>query len=221
MAPRLLPLILAGVAGLAAAQPARPPSPPTGLLFVCTDGRGRTYTGDRPPPECANFEMRVLNRDGSLRQLVPAPLTPEQKAAKAAEEKRKAEEAERALEQRRRDRSLLETYASEAEIEAQRTKTLASREQQIARSEERLKRLAADRKKLDDEAEFYVKREQPAALKRAFTNNAELVKTEQTIIADTRAEMTRINERFDAEVKRFRELVQGGSRPVSRGEAPR
>jgi hypothetical protein len=148
-------------------------------------------------------------------------LTPEQKAARAAEEKRKAEEAERALEQRRRDRALLETYASEAEIEALRAKTLASREQQIARSEDRLKRLAAERKKLDDEAEFYVKREQPAALKRAFANNAELVKTEQAIVADTRAEMARINERFDAEIKRFRELVQGGSRPVSRGEPAR
>ncbi len=221
MAPRFLPLILAGVAGWAAAQPARPPAPASGLLFVCTDGRGRTYTGDRQPPECANLEIRVLNRDGSLRQVIPAPLTPEQKLARDAEERRKAEEAERALEQRRRDRSLLETYASETEIEALRRKTLESREQQIARSEERLKRLAAERKKLDDEAEFYVRREQPAALKRAFVNNAELVKTEQAIIADTRAEMARINERFDAEVKRFRELVQGGSRPVSRGEAPR
>lgn len=219
MAPRLLAVSLLLIAGAASAQPASAPTP--GLLYVCTDGRGRAYTGDRPPPECANLEMRVLNRDGSLRQLVPAPLTPEQKAAKAAEEKRKAEEAERALDQRRRDRSLLETYASESEIETLRKKTLESREQQIARSEERLKRLAAERKKLDDEAEFYVKREQPAALKRAFTNNAELVKTEQAIIADTRAEMARINERFDAEVKRFRELVQGGSRPVTRGEAPR
>jgi hypothetical protein len=219
MAPSfLLPLILLSLAGAAAAQPV---PPPTGLLFVCTDGRGRTYTGDRQPPECANLEIRVLNRDGSLRQVIPAPLTPEQKAARAAEEKRKAEEAERALEQRRRDRALLETYASEAEIEALRAKTLASREQQIARSEDRLKRLAVERKKLDDEAEFYVKREQPAALKRAFANNAELVKTEQAIVADTRAEMARINERFDAEIKRFRELVQGGSRPVSRGEPAR
>jgi hypothetical protein len=218
MAPRFLPFILLLLAGAAAAQPA---PPPTGLLFVCTDGRGRTYTGDRQPPECANLEIRVLNRDGSLRQVIPAPLTPEQKAARAAEEKRRAEEAERALEQRRRDRALLETYASEAEIDALRVKTLASREQQIARSEDRLKRLAAERKKLDDEAEFYVKREQPAALKRAFANNAELVKTELAIVADTRAEMARINERFDAEIKRFRELVQGGSRPVSRGEPAR
>lgn len=219
MAPKFLPITLLLIAGAAAAQPASAPTP--GLLYVCTDGRGRTYTGDRPPPECASFEMRVLNRDGSLRQLVPAPLTPAQKAAKAAEDKRKAEEAERALEQRRRDRSLLETYASESEIETLRKKTLESREQQIARSEDRLKRLAGERKKLDDEAEFYAKREQPAALKRAYVNNAELVKTEQTIIADTRAEMARINERFDAEVKRFRELVQSGDRPASRVEPGR
>lgn len=218
MAPRFVLLILAGVAGWVAAQPARPPTPTEGLLFVCTDARGHTYTGDRQPPECANQEIRVLNPDGSLRRVIPAPLTPEQRAAKAAEEKRKADEAERTLEQRRRDRSLLETYASEAEIETLRNKILASREQQIARSEERLRHLAAERKKLDDEAEFYAKRERPAALERAFANNAELVKTEQAIIADIRTEITRINERFDAEVKRFRELLQSGSRPASRGE---
>jgi hypothetical protein len=212
MAPSfLLPLILLSLAGAAAAQPV---PPPTGLLFVCTDGRGRTYTGDRQPPECANLEIRVLNRDGSLRQVIPAPLTPEQKAARAAEEKRKAEEAERALEQRRRDRALLETYASEAEIEALRAKTLASREQQIARSEDRLKRLAVERKKLDDEAEFYVNRKMPAKLGHAIEANASLVDAEHRVIAEMQADMERINKRFDAEARRYRELVRGGAKPL-------
>ena len=66
-------------------------------LYVCTDARGRTHSGDRPPAECVNREIRVLNRDGSLREVIPAPLTAEQRAARAAEEQRKAEEADQLL----------------------------------------------------------------------------------------------------------------------------
>lgn len=214
MVPRLLAtgLLAAGAAGALAQAPAASQS----LLYVCTDGRGRTFSGDRPPPECANAEIRILNRDGSLRQVIAAPLTPEQRAAKAAEDRRKAEEAQRALEQRRRDRSLLETYASEADIEAARAKALSGREITAKRSKDRLARLADDRKKLDNEAEFYAKRDLPAALKRAYVNNDELVKTEERILADNQLEMDRIGAQFDAELTRFRELIGAPARPTPR-----
>ncbi len=207
MAPRFLAALLLCSAGWAQAQSQAP-------LYVCTDARGKTYSGDRPPPECAHSDIRVLNRDGSLRQLIAAPLSPEQRAAKAAEDKRKADEAQRALEQRRRDRSLLEAYASEAELQAARAKALAGREAQMRRSRDRLVRLAEERKKLDNEAEFYAKREVPNTLKRAYVNNAELVKTEERIMADTTAEMDRISQQFDAELARFRELA-GGARSAA------
>lgn len=210
MVPNVLAALLLAAALPAVAQTA----PPQSLLYVCTDGRGRTFSGDRPPPECANVEMRVLNRDGSLRQVIAAPLTAEQRAAKAAEDRRKAEEERLALEQRRRDRSLLETYASETDIENARDKALAGRLAIAKRSKERLARLADDRKKLDSEAEFYAKRTQPNALKRAYVNNEELVKTEERILADNQVEMDRIRAQFDAELARFRELTGAAPRPT-------
>ena len=42
------------------------------------------------------------------------------------------------------------------------------------------------------------------------------VTAEEKIIAEARGEVARINERFDAEKKRFRELVAQGARPVQR-----
>jgi hypothetical protein len=42
------------------------------------------------------------------------------------------------------------------------------------------------------------------------------MRSEEKIIADARAEMQRINERFDAERKRWRELVSAGAMPVQR-----
>jgi hypothetical protein len=73
-----------------------------------------------------------------------------------------------------------------------------------------------ERRKLDSEAEFFTKREMPDKLKRAFEGNAALTRSEEKIIADSRAEMQRINERYDAERRRWRELVSGGALPVQR-----
>jgi len=184
-------------------------------IFVCSDAKGRTLSGDRPPAECVGA-IRELRSDGSVRRVIEPPLTPEQKAARAAEEKRQREEADRQRAQMRKDLALLETYASEEEIENARARALATRQALIERATRRLEEHQRERKKLDNEAEFYAKREMPDKLKRAFEGNAALIRSEEKIIADSRAEMQRINERFDAERKRWRELVSAGAMPVQR-----
>jgi myosin heavy subunit len=184
-------------------------------MFSCV-ANGKTYSADRPPPECANSEMRELNRDGSVRRVIPRPLTVEEQRARALETKKKLEEEERLLAQRRRDRALLEAYANDAEIEAARKKSLEGAEQAIKRSQERADSLKKDRKRLDDESEFYKKREQPDSLKRAYALNAQAVSGEERIMAEARGEVARINERFDAERKRYKELLAQGARPVQR-----
>ena len=70
-----------------------------------------------------------------------------------------------------------------------------------------------EKKKLDSEAEFYAKRPMPDSLKRQFETNASLIRSEEKIIRDVRADMLRINERYDAEKKRWRELVDSGATP--------
>ena len=184
-------------------------------MFTCV-ANGKTYSADRPPAECANSDMRELNRDGSVRRVIPRPLTVEEQRARALEAKKKLEEEEKLRAQRRRDRALLEAYATDAEIEAARKKSLEGAEQAIKRSQERADSLAKDRKRLDDEAEFYKKREQPDSLKRAYALNAQAVTAEERIMAEARGEVARINERFEAERKRYKELLAQGARPVQR-----
>ena len=185
-------------------------------LYVCTDARGRTITSDRPPSECADRAVRELRSDGSVRRVIEPPLTAEQKAAREAEARRQRDEAERQRAQMRRDLALLETYASEAEIEETRNRALGSRQQLIDRAQQRLAEHEKERKRLDNEAEFYATRKMPDKLKRAFEGNAALVRSEQRIIDDVRADMDRVNGRFDAELKRWRELVNAGAQPVQR-----
>ncbi|MFN7570588.1 MAG: DUF4124 domain-containing protein [Betaproteobacteria bacterium] len=180
-------------------------------IFVCTDTAGKRITADRPPPECAGREIRELNADGSLRRVIAPPPTPEQRAARAAEEARQKEAAERQSEQTRRDLALLATYSSVEQIEAARARALAGRQATIDRAQVRKQQLEAQRKKLDQEAEFYPKRDLPDRLKRAYADNDMLRQAEDRIIADTGADMRRIGESFDADARRFRELEAAGS----------
>jgi hypothetical protein len=188
-------------------------------IYSCT-ANGKTYSGDRPPPECANSDIRELNRDGSLRRVISRPLTQEEQRARALEAKKRLEDEERTMSQRRRDRSLLEAYANEEEIETARTKALDSSNLVVTRSSERIETLKVEKKRLDDESEFYRKREVPDSIKRGYILNTQSLSAEEKVIADARAEMQRINERFDAEKKRFRELLAQGARPVQRNPEP-
>ena len=108
--------------------------------------------------------------------------------------------------------SLREPFA----VEAARRKALEGAEESIKRSTERTASLAKDRKRLDDESEFYKNRAQPDSLKRGYELNAQAASAEQRILAEARSEIARINERFDAEKKRFKDLLAQGARPVQR-----
>ncbi len=204
--------LFAGLFVVAATTGAQPTAP---AFYSCV-ANGRTYTADRPPPECVNSELRELNKDGSVRRVVPRPLTLDEQRARALEAKKKMEEDDKEQAQKRRDRSLLEAYASEEEIEQARSKALDISNEAIRRSNSRLERMESEKKKLDDESEFYKKRDLPEHIKRAYVTNQQDKSTEQKVVREARIEMQRINERFDAEKKRFRELIAQGARPVQR-----
>jgi hypothetical protein len=188
-------------------------------LYVCTVN-GRTVTADSPPPQCKDTVIRVLNRDGSLNHVIEPPPTPEQTKARELEELKRRELAKQALEQQRKDRALMETYATEDEILASRERALASRQALIDRANQQLKEFKVDRKRLDDEAEFYSKRELPEKLKRSIKDNAELQQQQLRAIEDIRTDMKHVNERYDADLQRFRELEARGATPVQRKTDP-
>lgn len=203
---RLVALLLGGLlAGAAHAQPG---------IYVCTDAAGRTYSGDRPPAECSDRVIRELRTDGSIRRLIDPPLTPEQKAIREAESRQKKELAEREREQARRDRVLLEMYADLDDVEVARKRALADRNVQLDRSRERMQSLLAERKRLDQEAEFFVGRSLPDKLKRAYAAVEELEQNEINIVREVDNDARRINQRFDADRERLTELLAAGHKSL-------
>ena len=183
-------------------------------LYSCTTTAGKSITADLPPAECWNRPIKELRADGSTRRIIEPPLTPEQRTAREAEERRQLDEAEKRRSQMRKDVALLETYGTEQDIEDARVRALQTREAVIERAHKRMDDLKGERKKLEDEKEFYTKRDMPEKLKRSFAGNAEAMVQQEKVIADANAEKARVSARFDAERERFRELVAAGATPA-------
>jgi len=188
-------------------------------IYTCTDAKGNKLTSDRPIPECANLDQRVLNADGSVRRIVPPTPTADEHAAAEAAERRAA--AQRAAQQEavRLDRNLLTRFPNEAAHQRAREVALEDVRAAVRSSEDRLKRLAAERKPLTDEAEFYAGKPLPAKLKQALDANDATAEAQRSLVQNQQAEIMRINNRFDIELERLKRLWAGAA-PGSIGALP-
>jgi hypothetical protein len=199
-------LLLAGLAGPAAAQVKA--SEPTGI-YTCIDEKGRRLTADRPIPECVAKEQHILNRDGSVKSVRPPTLTPDERADREAQERKAAEARAAQADAVRLDRNLKARYPNEATHLRAREAAIESVRQAIKASEQRLKDLAAERKPLQDESEFYVGRPMPAKLKAQMDANEVATEAQKNALANQQAEMVRINRFYDVELDRLRKLWAG------------
>jgi hypothetical protein len=181
---------------------------PVGGIYTCVDAQGRKLTSDRPIPECLDREQKVLNPSGTVKQKVGPSLTAAERAQQEAREKQQLEEQNRLAEEHRRDRALLIRYPSKAVHDKERAEALAQIDVVSKAADLRLNELAAQRKKLDDEMEFYKKdpSKAPMYLKRQMEDNKHSVEVQKQFIAEQESESRRVNERFDQELVRLRQL---------------
>ncbi len=165
----------------------------------------------------------MLNTDGSQRATLPPFLSPEERAAKEAADRRAAAERIAQQDAVRRDRTLVQRYPTEAAHQRARNTALDDANKAMRISERRIKDLGAERKPLLDEAEFYKGRPLPAKLKQQLDANDASVEAQQVLIENQKAEIVRINTRYDAELARLKKLWAGaapGSMPPL-GELPK
>ena len=128
---RIAPVLVAALLTTAATVPALAGD----TLYSCIDSKGRRITSDRPIRECLDREQRVLNKDGSERQVLPPSMTTDERAAaEEADRRRQVERAARA-DAVRRDRNLLNRYADESAHHSAREAALVPVRKAIAASE--------------------------------------------------------------------------------------
>lgn len=202
---------------LAAAQ--QPAKASGGSIYTCVDDRGRRLTSDRPIAECIAKEQQILNRDGSLRAVVPPTLTAEERSEKEARERQAALERAAAADAVRRDRNLMARYPTEAAHQRAREAALDTVRLAMRATEVRLRELAAERKPLMNEAEFYEGRQMPPKLKAAIDANDAAMDAQRAAAAAQEAEVARVNRLYDDELDRLRRLW-AGAQPGSLGALP-
>jgi hypothetical protein len=192
-------------------------------IYTCTDDRGRRLTSDRPIAECTAKEQRVLNRDGSQRSVLPPTLTAEERAAREVRELDAAQARAEQADAVRRDRNLVARFPNEAAHTKSREAALDTVRVATKATELRLSDLAAERKPLTDEAEFYAGKPLPAKLKTAMDANDAALEAQRSAVANQQSELARINSIYDAELDRLRKLwggVAAGSLGLLPGDAP-
>jgi hypothetical protein len=205
-------MVLAATCGAAAAQPAKTPDG----IYTCVDSKGRRLTADRPIPDCAHKEQQMLNRDGSVRKVVPPTLTAEERTQQEARERVAAEARAAQADAVRRDRNLLARFPNEAAHNRAREAAADTVRLAMKATELRIRELQNERKPMRDEAEFYANRPMPAKLKAAMEANETSMEAQRTASTSQQAELVRINKLYDAELERLRSLW-GGAQPGSMG----
>jgi len=175
-------------------------------LYKWVDEQGVTHFGDHIPPEYASQEQHVINSQGVETERIEAQRTPEQLAA---EEKKKFDAEQKAS----RDKNLLNTYVSVAEIERLRDQRLALVSDQIKVTGQFLEILNGRMKKLRATSQrFKPYSSDPKAPPMSDQVAEDLVRVDNDIhtqeenLREKRSEEATMSKQFESDIARFREL---------------
>lgn len=177
-------------------------------IFTCVDAKGRRLTADRPIAECTDREQRELTSTGTVKRKIGPTLTPEERVVEEEKARKALEERNRASEDKKRERALLTRYPNKQAHEKERALALAAVDDAIGLAAKNTESLAAQRKKLDTELEFFKANPSkvPGLLKRQIEENQQHMDAQKRFVATQDGEKKRINARFDDELVKLKQL---------------
>jgi len=188
-------LLLAGAGGAHAA------------MYKWVDEKGVVHYTDKMPPEAVDKASAELNKQGvTVKKTDKAP-TPEQRQALEQEAERKREAARAQEEIARRDRALVASYTSEAEIDLARNRSMQTIKNVILSAQAFSEQLS--KRKVDVEAKKAASEGKPvvAVLDRELESIDLELARQADVIAQKQREATAITAKYDADKQRWRELV--------------
>ena len=183
-------------------------------IIKCVGKDGKTYVGSTLPPQCAGQAMEQMNKQGQVVKRVDAALTPEQRAAKEAEERivkeKEAEAQRKEKEEARKNKALLSTYGSDKDIEVARSRALADNEKAVKETQAKIDQIQKAGVEMKKELEFYKgKNKPPAKVTQDIQNNEIDLKAQQDLLAAKKKDVDVINARYDEDKRRYLELTKG------------
>lgn len=175
-------------------------------VYRCRDARGQTHFGQNIPAECMDLDVEVLDDTGRVLRVIPGRRSLEQLAAQKA-----AEEARAAAAQR--DRTLLATYLSVADIERLRDQRLDLLVQQSTLTSQYMQNLRERESRLMADVQRYRPYSPkpnapvlPEHIAEDIVNTVNGLQVYEQELAKNSAEQAKLRSEFDSDITRFKEL---------------
>ena len=174
--------------------------------YRCRDAKGQAHYGQSIPEVCMDLDIEVLDGAGRVIRTIPGRRSLDQVAAQQAA-------ADAAKTSAQRDRTLLATYLSVADIERLRDQRLELLEQQsrvteqyIANLRERESRLMADVQRFRPYNDSPKAPPVPDHVAEEMVNTVNGRQVYEQELAKNTDERNRLRAEFDADIARFKEL---------------
>jgi hypothetical protein len=187
-------------------------------LLVATPARA----ADPPAARSPSSPVTVMDNQGRVLKTLQDPPSKEALAAKAAEEERQRDKAKTDAEQARKDRILLDSYTTEAEIDLARNRASHAIEQQMEIARSYTASLAKRQAELQKQkAELGAKGLPPADEQELGRLQAE-IEVQNASLVQKKQDLERIVARYAADKRRWQEIgeKQRLARPGATGAAP-
>jgi hypothetical protein len=194
--------------------------PAMAKTYCCKDPSGHLVCGDILPPQCLTRPYDEYNSQGVVAKQVAAPLTPEERAQKQAEEALQKKQQRKAAEQARQDRALLASYTTVHDIEAKRDRTLADLRGNLHRAQERYDDALAQLKQLQQRVQSLGKKPIPNSLQLNLSKADTEASINRASVEANQQEITAAQERFQQQIQRFQELTRQQAEAVGGATAP-
>lgn len=178
--------------------------------FKWVDEQGNIHYGDKVPLQYSDRERKELDEQGRTLKAHEAPSTAAQKAKQERLAAIEAEKNKQDEEQTDYDRSLLATYASEADLQMLRDNRLASLEELIRLTNSRIDSMQERLAGLNEDASDYERRGKPVPefITHQTDNISKQISRNETFIETKQVEMEGIRQQFAADLARYRELQE-------------
>jgi len=179
-----------------------------GKLYKWVDENGQVRYGDRIPARYAREGNQTLNKEGVVVDRKPPAKTPEQIAEEARIKKAEAEAERVRREKAYQDRILLDTFTNEDEMVMTRDGKIQAIEAVIRITNGRTQKLKQRLAGLTQSAANFERAGKPVpeAITNEIAESRHKIAQNNRYIANRKAEQQKIREKFEADIKRFREL---------------
>jgi hypothetical protein len=175
-------------------------------VYRCKSETGHSFFGQNIPPECMGADVEVIDGTGRVVRMIPGQKTLEQIDAQQAAEAANAAAAQR-------DRTLLATYLSVADIERLRDQRIDLLEQQNVVTRQYIANLRAREARLMESVQrFHPYSPKPNApalpgqIANDIVNTVKGLQVYEQELSKNTDERARVTQEFSADISRFKEL---------------